>query len=144
MTRLVMSSPQSGGRWAWILLVAAAAAGLIWSNPNEQEFESFAGEQLADLAASELCGGGGLPLIAQLVLQNCPELIRSQRQLLGRLAGQNSHRYNAGLFSLYSTELGGDVLLPGLRLPRYRALTLAGAGQLVVLRATADARVVEP
>jgi len=88
--------------------------------------------------SEELCSSGGLPLLARLVVQNCPELISSQRKVLGRLAGSATRRYNAGVFSLYSTELGGERLLPGLSLPRYRALTLAAAGQLVLLEASAD------
>jgi hypothetical protein len=51
-----------------------------------------------------------------------------------------TRRYNAGLFSLYRTELGGQTLMPGLRIPRYRSLTLAGAGQLVVLHVSRDGR----
>jgi hypothetical protein len=50
------------------------------------------------------------------------------------LAAASSRRYNFGLFSLYSTRIGGMDLMPGLSVPRYRALTLAGAGQLVVLQ----------
>ena len=123
-----------GRRWLWIGAVALLGGALAWSNPGEEEFEAFAGERLADLVSEELCSSGGLPLLAQLVLQNCSELIHSQQAVLGRLAGSSSRRYNAGLFSLYATELGGQTLLPGLQLPRYHAVTLAGAGQLVLLQ----------
>jgi hypothetical protein len=47
-----------------------------------------------------------------------------------------SRRTNAGLFSLYITQLGGQTLLPGLTLPRYSVLTLGVAGQLLMLRAS--------
>ncbi|MBM5806796.1 MAG: DUF4359 domain-containing protein [Cyanobacteria bacterium M_surface_10_m2_179] len=125
----------SGGRWPWGWCVAALLAGgaLLVSNPGEREFEAFAGEQLAAYATEELCSAGGLPLVAQLLIQNCTELIAAQRQTLGRIAAAETRRYNAGFFSLYSTQLGGQTVLPGLRIPRYRALTLAGAGQLVVV-----------
>lgn len=118
------------------LLLAGLA--LAASNPGEQEFEAFAGEQLADYATQELCSTGGLPLMAQLLIQNCPQLIQAQRQALGRIAAAETRRYNAGLFSLYSTEIGGQTLFPGLQIPRYHALTLAGAGQLVVLHASQE------
>jgi hypothetical protein len=117
-----------------------AAVALVASNPDEQDFEVFAGEQLAEFASEELCNSGGLPLMAQLLIQNCPQLIHDQQQTLGRLALAETRRYNAGLFSLYSTQLGGQTLLPGLHIPRYRALTLAGAGHLLVLNTSREAR----
>jgi hypothetical protein len=54
------------------------------------------------------------------------------------LAAQQTRRLNAGLFSLYLTDLGGQTVLPGLTIPRYRALTLACAGQLTVLQASGE------
>ena len=58
--------------------------------------------------------------------------------MLGRLALEGSRRLNAGVFSLYTTKIGGQTLLPGLRLPRYRILTLGVAGQLFMLQAGRD------
>lgn len=108
------------------------------TNPDEQDFEEFSGERLVLLADEELCDQGGLPMVAQLLIQNCSELVEGQRAVLGRLALQGSRRMNAGVFSLYSTQLGGQALLPGLRLPRYRILTLGVAGQLLMLQASRD------
>jgi hypothetical protein len=107
---------------------------LVATNPGEREFEAFAGEYLVELASDELCGSDGLPLMARLVVHNCPQLVRSQRQALGQLAAGSSRRYNLGLFSVYSTRIGGLELMPGLTVHRYWAITLAGAGQLVVLQ----------
>ena len=139
-----MASPTGPGRWPWLLAALGAGALLVFTNPGEQEFEAFAGEQLVELAGDALCNSDGLPLMARLVVQNCPELIRSQRGVLGRLAAEASRRYNLGLFSLYSTQLGGLQLMPGLSIPRYQALTLAGAGHLVVLRTGSDTRPLQP
>jgi len=122
----------------WLLAGAAAAGALAWSNPGPGEFEAFAGERLVDLISGELCRATGLPLAVHLLVRDCPQLIRSQRAVLGRLAAQQTQRFNAGLFSVYLTELGGQTLLPGLAIPRYRAITLAGAGQLTVLQAGGD------
>lgn len=107
---------------------------MVVTNPGEREFEAFAGEYLVEMASEELCGSDGLPLMARLVVHNCPQLVRSQRQALGQLAASSSRRYNLGLFSVYSTRIGGLELMPGLTVPRYWAITLAGAGQLVVLQ----------
>ena len=122
----------------WLLAGAAAAGALAWSNPGPAEFEAFAGERLVDLISGELCRASGLPLAVHLLVRDCPQLIRSQRAVLGQLAAQQTQHFNAGLFSVYLTELGGQTLLPGLSIPRYRAITLAGAGQLTVLQAGGD------
>ncbi|MCX5945286.1 MAG: DUF4359 domain-containing protein [Cyanobacteria bacterium] len=131
-----MSSPFSS-RWSWLVwpgLISAAAASLAWSNPPPEEFEDFAADQLVNLAVKEVCGPQGLPMLLQLVALDCPKLMLSQRQALGSLARQASRRWNFGLFSLYRTDLGGQPLLPGFTVPRYRALSLAGAGQFLVLQ----------
>ncbi len=127
----------SSSRWSWLLwpgLISAAVATLAWSNPPPKDFEDFAADQLVSLAVKEVCGPEGLPMLLQLVVQDCPKLMLSQRQALGSLARQASQRWNFGLFSLYRTDLGGQSLLPGLTVPRYQALTLAGAGQFLVLQ----------
>jgi hypothetical protein len=127
----------SSSRWSWVLwpgLISAAVATLAWSNPPPADFEEFAANQLVTLAVNEVCGPEGLPMLLQLVVQDCPKLMLSQRQALGSLARRASHRWNFGLFSLYRTDLGGQALLPGFMVPRYRALTLAGAGQFLLLQ----------
>ena len=137
-------SPAPSGWRPWLggaLLLAGLATALAWTNPGPAEFESFAGERLVELAADEVCGEEGLPLLLRLVVRDCHGLIRSQSRALGALAAQATHRYNAGLFSLYATEVGGQELMPGLAVPRYHALTLGLAGQLLVLRADSDTRV---
>ncbi len=126
------------GPWGWCLAAALLGGALVATNPDGQDFEDFAGERLVLLADAELCDQGGLPMVARLLIQNCSELVQGQRAVLGRLALQGSRRINAGVFSLYNTEIGGQTLLPGLRLPRYRILTLGVAGQLVMLQASAD------
>ena len=100
----------SSSRWSWVLwpgLISAAVATLAWSNPPPRDFEDFAADQLVNLAVKDVCGPQGLPMLLQLVVQDCPKLMLSQRQALGSLA---------------------------LALPRYRALTLAGAGQFLILQ----------
>ncbi len=135
-------APSGWGPWlGWSLLLAGLATALAWTNPGPAEFERFAGERLVELAAEEVCGEEGLPLLLRLVVRDCHGLIRSQHRALGSLAAQATHRYNAGLFSLYATEVGGQELMPGLAVPRYHALTLGLAGQLLVLRADSDTRV---
>lgn len=130
-------------RWRTLVIGVAGLGGaglaLAFTNPGPGDFEDFASGQLVDQAIGEVCGPDGLPTALRLVVQNCPELIRSQRQVLGTLAGQASERQNFGLFSLYRTAIGGPSVLPFLNLPTYEALTLAGAGQFMILRTSSDA-----
>ena len=119
-----------------VLVILGAAAGLLAvSNPSPDDFREFAGQELAKRGADELCRPGGLPMLLQLVVENCPELIRGQSQPLGALAMQFSSRRNFGLFSLYSTQVAGGAVIPQLQLPGYQLQTLAIAGKFFVLQA---------
>ena len=133
-----MPCPPPVRRLLWLLPAAGAAAALIATNPGPAEFEAYAGEQLVELISGELCQAAGLPLAVHLLVRDCPQLIRSQRAVLGRLAAQATQRTDLGLFSLYVTEIGGQEVLPGLQIPRLRAVTLAGAGQLTLLHSGSD------
>ena len=134
-----MAASSGDGRWTWAAAAGVAVVALAVTNPGTDDFEAFAGDQLVRAASRELCGSGSLPLIARLVIQDCPQLVASQHKVLGQLAAASSRRYNAGLFSVYTTELGGQTLLPGLTIPRYRAVTLGGAGQLLVVQSSEEA-----
>jgi hypothetical protein len=115
------------------LLALAGLAGLVVTNPDPQAFEGFAADRLTLLLSEELCGSQGLPMLARLVIRDCPALVASQRGVLGRLALLHSRRHNLGLLSLYRTEMGGQPLLGLLPLPRYSALTLGAAGRFLIL-----------
>lgn len=125
-----------------VAMAGATALGLMLTNPGEDEFERFAADQLTQAAQEELCREGGLPMLAHLLVRDCPRLIASQHDLLGRLARAATRRRNFGLLSLYRTDLGGQRLLPDWSIPRYSALTLAGAGRFLILRTNQAA--VEP
>ena len=127
---------------AAVLAMAASGMALAFTNPSPEEFKSYAGGQLVSVISDELCGGG-LPLVLQLWVNDCPRLIRDQEPALAELAGQFSRRLNLGLFSIYTTELGGQDLLPTLRLPEYSVMTLGIAGQFVILQAKSDAGKIE-
>lgn len=116
-----------------VLAVAAGAGGLAITNPGPGDFQEFAGRRLVDTITQEICVENTLPMALRLLLQNCPDLVASQQQVLGRIALDHSKRTNLGVASVYRTELGGQQLLPNLQVPRYEALTLAGAGQFVVV-----------
>ncbi len=117
-----------------LLGAAALGVGLAATNPGPRAFEEFAGEELVRLLSGELCAENGLPLLARILIRDCEGLIASQRGVLGRLALRQTRRINLGVFSVYRTQVGGEEIVPGWRLPRYSATTLAGAGQFVILQ----------
>jgi len=116
------------------MLGLAVLAGLAWTNPEPVDFESFAAGRLVTVIEAELCHKPSLPLMLQLVVNDCAELVRGQRQALGVLAREHSRRLNLGVASLYSTRLGGQQLLSDWRLPVYSVTTVGVAGQFVVLQ----------
>ena len=129
----------SANALATVMALAASAVALALTNPSPEEFSSYAGGRFVTLASDELCGDGGLPMMLQLWVKDCPRLIHDQQPALAALAGQSSRRFNLGLASIYTTELGGQNLLPTLRLPQYSVTTLGIAGQFVTLKAETDA-----
>jgi hypothetical protein len=137
LRRLAVHRVRRPSQRFWCALGAiglVALGGLVLTNPGPREFEEFAGLQLVELIEGEICHKPSLPLMLQMVLQNCSALVHSQRQPLGRLAREHSTRLNLGIASVYTTSFGGQQLLDDLRLPNYRATTLAAAGQFVVLQ----------
>ncbi|MEB3317025.1 MAG: DUF4359 domain-containing protein [Cyanobacteriota bacterium] len=121
------------------LLGSGLVIGLAITNPGPAAFADYGGGRLTTLLVKEICSQDGLTGILRVFIRQCPALILSQRQMLGALVQSHSRRQNFGLFSLYHTELDLAALLPGLRqipdlrLPRYEATTLAGAGQFLMI-----------
>ncbi len=123
--------------WLVLASLGLAATGLALTNPGPGEFEQFSAGQLVTLMEQELCHKPALPLLMQMVIQNCPTLVRAQQQTLGQLARQHSRRINLGIASVYTTRFGGQQLLSQWRVPRYGVTTLAAAGHFVVLQTSA-------
>ena len=91
------------------------------------------------LVTKEICERQTLPMVLQLWISDCPRLIADQEPALALLADQFTRRWNLGLASVYVTTVGGQNLLPALRLPRYSVTSLGLAGQFWVLNAHSDA-----
>jgi hypothetical protein len=115
------------------LFLIGVGALLAITNPGQEDFREFAGKELSERAVQQFCRPGGLPMVVQMVVHNCPELIRAQQKPLGVIADRFSRRMNLGLLSVYNTEVAGGDLLPQLALPGYELKTIAIAGQFFVL-----------
>tara|TARA_B100001287_G_C22281554_1_gene344108 strand:+ start:84 stop:512 length:429 start_codon:yes stop_codon:yes gene_type:complete len=121
------------------LVLAGSGAALYVTNPSREDYQVFAGETLVKQATREICERQVLPMVLQLWISDCPRLIAEQEQALALMADQFSRRWNLGLASVYVTSVGGQNLLPALRLPRYSVTTLGIAGQFLVLNVRSDA-----
>ena len=124
-------------RWSWIplaLAIALGAGALVLTNPSPADLESFASERLVEEISDELCSGSSLPMMMRLAISNCPQLVRAQRQALGRVVRDRARRLNFGLFSLYQAEIGGQTLLDW-QVPRFHATVLGLAGNFVLVEA---------
>ena len=111
---------------------------LAWSNPGPKDFSTFAGDHLADLLTREICRSTAVPLMVNLLAGDCSSLLAAQQEALASLAAARSERLNLGLFSVYRTQLGGQRLFGHWHLPTYSVVTLAAAGQFVVLQTATD------
>ncbi|MEB3172967.1 MAG: DUF4359 domain-containing protein [Cyanobacteriota bacterium] len=129
---MVLSRGKQAKSWIGIGALVMAG-GLMLTNPTPADFQDFAAQRLVQLVEQELCQKPALPMLLQMVIQNCSAMVQAQQTALGQLATEHSRRLNLGLASLYSTSFGGQQLLPNWRLPRYEVSTLAVAGQFVVL-----------
>ena len=114
-------------------ILGAGSALALWITPLGG-LRAHAGLQLTRFATQELCGDPGLPMLLRLWIRDCPGLIASQQDALADLSGRFTTRWNFGVGSLYITRVGGQELLPGLRLPSAEVVTLALAGRFLLLR----------
>lgn len=132
---------ESGTKQLWCSIAAVTAVavgGLVITNPGKHEFEDFAAQRLSALLDQELCRRPALPMLLQLVIQNCSEMVHAQQQALGQVARDHSRRLNLGVASIYSTRFGGQQLMGQWKLPHYQITTLALAGQFVVLQTSSQ------
>ncbi len=137
--------PLSSKRWGFSqaelacgVMVLAASSALVVTNPSMGDYKQHAGAQLVRLATEELCDRQGLPMVLRLWIRDCPRLVADQRAGLETLAGRFTQRLNLGVASVFTTRVGGQDLLPSLRLPGYTITTLGLAGHFITLSSRAD------
>ena len=82
------------------LVTVGVGLGLVLTNPSMEDYEEHAGEQLVAFLSSELCQGEGLPMVLQLWIRDCPELVASQQAALAALAVNFTSRLNLSLIHI--------------------------------------------
>jgi len=126
------------GRLTLGLALLGSGVALLVTNPTMEDYQTHAGEELVELATEEICGQNGMPILMQLWVKDCPGLIASQQSSLAALSGQFTTRLNLGLLSVFTTEVGGQKLLPALRLPRYQVTTVGVAGHFLTVNSRSE------
>lgn len=123
---------------AVVVTVGGSALALAITNPSLKDYEDHAGQELVSVLTQELCRSDGVPMLLQLWIRDCPQLVASQQDSLGALAGRFTTHTNLGVASLFSTRLGGQELMSGLRLPRIEVTSLGIAGRFVMISSERD------
>ena len=109
---------------------------LLLTNLTADDYAEHAGRQLVTVLSAELCRSEAVPMLLRLD-SRLPRHGGFSAATLADVAARFT-RLNLGVASIYITQLGGQELAPGLRLPRVKAMTLAVAGRFVMLRTERD------
>ena len=118
-----------------VVIGASSAAVLALTNPSREDFQEHAGEQLVMLTTEELCNKQTLPMVLRLWIRDCPALVASQQETLAQVADRFATRWDLVIASVYTTRIGRQELLPGLRLPGAEVITVGVAGRFLLVSA---------
>ena len=118
-----------------VVIGASSAAVLALTNPSREDFQEHAGEQLVMLTTEELCNKQTLPMVLRLWIRDCPALVASQQETLAQVADRFTTRWDLVIASVYTTRIGRQELLPGLRLPGAEVITVGVAGRFLLVSA---------
>ena len=94
---------------------AAALAGLgvamAMTNPSQPVYEEYAQQQLTQYLKEDVCAQ--LPKAFESLLQrNCANLVDSSRPRLQQIIAEGTKRQNFIFFSIYTTDLSINRLIP--------------------------------
>ncbi len=86
------------------LLLGITGITMLFTNPNQKEYESYATEMLSDYLKQEVC-----TQIAQelggILTSYCKTIVDTGRPQIQQIIGQKTVRANYLLFSIYDTKL---------------------------------------
>lgn len=114
-----------------LLLLAAAIAGLVLTNPSPETYNAYASQQAKSYLQNEVCDD--IPEdIRNFLPGQCSEIVQTFQPEIDTIIREQTQRLNLGVASVYRTSLG----IPQLpMLPRYQVETLGIAQQLITYRA---------
>lgn len=118
-------------------VMAGIAGVLAITNPNQQAYEDFATEQLMIYAKQELCADVSQDL-GGFLNRSCESLVEIGRDPARQLIRQQTQQQNFGLFSIYTTDLSVNEVIPsdliGEPLPAYHVESVGILQQFIIYR----------
>ncbi|MBE9078137.1 DUF4359 domain-containing protein [Romeria aff. gracilis LEGE 07310] len=117
--------------WIGGLILVAVLGGLAVTNPERDEYETYAAAKLSDYLETTVCAD--LPsAVAELFQSQCASLLQSGQSPLRELVSQQTAQTNFIIFSLYRTRL----TIPGFtQAPAYEFETLGIGDRFFTFRA---------
>jgi hypothetical protein len=130
-----------GLRYGGLTLFAGLVGVLFCTNPSQEQYQAFATAEAKDYLVDDACTRS-LPFVGDSLRDECIDFIQSDRStpLIENMIARSSDRRNFGLFSLYSTELDLETLMPALPrgwVPSYRIDALGLGTHFLIYRAQA-------
>ncbi|AFZ57375.1 DUF4359 domain-containing protein [Anabaena cylindrica FACHB-243] len=112
----------------WTIITSVGAAGIAVlgvtmakTNPQQAEYEEYAVQRLTTYLKTDVCKK--TPNFLQNLIQfNCDKLIESVNPQMRDIIASTTKRQNYIVFSVYSTELKLDNLLPNYKFETVGAL----------------------
>lgn len=93
------------------IALAVLGVAMATSNPSQSVYEEYAVQRLTEYLKSDVCTKA--PKVFENFLQrNCTVLIDSGRPQIQKLVSENTQRQNFIFFSVYSTDLAVNPLVP--------------------------------
>jgi hypothetical protein len=90
------------------ITLAGVGVALAATNPNQVAYETFATKQLIAYLEQNACAKAPLGLKGQ-----CKSFLETNRPQIQTLITEGTQRQNFIFFSLYTTDLSADTVLPG-------------------------------
>ena len=107
----------------YIGTASLAVLGVVMAitNPSPVEYEEYAAQQLAEYLKNDVCAD--VPKIFENFLQrNCKTLVDSSRPQLRQIIAETTQRQNFIFFSIYSTDLAINPIIPSYHFETVGAL----------------------
>ncbi len=128
-----------GLRYGGLALFASMIGVLFCTNPSIDKYQVFAIAEAKDYLVDDACPRP-LPFLGTSLQDECTDFLKSERSspMIQAMIARSSDRQNFGLFSLYSTRLEMETLMPALPqglLPSYQIDAIGLGNQFLIYNA---------
>ncbi len=128
-----------GLRYGGLALFVSMVGVLFCTNPSIEKYQAFATAEAKDYLVDDACPRP-LPFLGTSLQDECTDFLKSERSnpVIQGMIARSSDRQNFGFFSLYSTRLEMETLMPALPqglLPRYQIEAIGLGNQFMIYSA---------